>query len=174
MPKQSARQYYDELSDLVFGEEGNSKRANKIYDILEKRGYESWQIDQNIAAGLGLPSKEEFKKEHAKLNMTDEELRMIFDFSDVLSYNLTQFVIDIQSKKNELGGKLFAKKYILTSITCESYKYKNNRIITYEIEGPTSANDSRNKTYEYIVEYEVDKVSIGLPLDLDNCSDCTW
>ena len=114
---------------------------------------------------------EEFKKEHAKLNMTDEELRMIFDFSDVLSYNLTQFVIDIQSKKNELGGKLFAKKYILTSITCESYKYKNNRIITYEIEGPTSANDSRNKTYEYIVEYEVDKVSIGLPLDLDNCSD---
>jgi|TARA_R100001082_G_C4321298_1_gene141255 hypothetical protein len=62
MPKQSARQYYDELSDLVFGEEGNSKRANKIYDILEKRGYESWQIDQNIAAGLGLPDKEEFKK----------------------------------------------------------------------------------------------------------------
>ena len=61
MPKQSARQYYDELSDLVFGEQGNSKRADKIYDILEKKGYEYWKVDQNIAAGLGLPGKEEFK-----------------------------------------------------------------------------------------------------------------
>ena len=62
MPKQSARQYYDELSDLVFGEQGNSKRADKIYDILEKKGYEYWKVDQNIAAGLGLPGKEKFKK----------------------------------------------------------------------------------------------------------------
>ena len=62
MPKQSARQYYDELSDLVFGEQGNSKRADKIHEILEKKGYEYWRVDQNIAAGLGLPDLEEFKK----------------------------------------------------------------------------------------------------------------
>ena len=53
--------YYDELSDLVFAEQGNSSRANKIFDILDRRGFPTWSVKQNIADGLDLPGKEEFK-----------------------------------------------------------------------------------------------------------------
>ena len=57
-----SRKYYDELTDLVFSEQGDSKRANKIFDILERRGFPAYMVGQNISAGLGLPEKEDYKQ----------------------------------------------------------------------------------------------------------------
>ena len=62
MPKQSARQYYDELSDLVFSEKGSSKRADKLFNILDGLGYPSDTIMNAIDSGNKLPGKEKFKK----------------------------------------------------------------------------------------------------------------
>tara|TARA_R110002020_G_scaffold468015_1_gene691957 strand:+ start:27 stop:293 length:267 start_codon:yes stop_codon:yes gene_type:complete len=61
MAKQSPRQYYDELSELFFSEEGGSKRADKLFDILEGLGYSSDRVGDAIDSGIGLPSKEKFK-----------------------------------------------------------------------------------------------------------------
>ena len=61
MAKQSPRQYYDELSELFFSEEGGSKRADKLFDILEGLGYSSDRVGGAIDSGIGLPSKEKFK-----------------------------------------------------------------------------------------------------------------
>ena len=57
-----SRKYYDELTDLVFSEQGDSKRANKIFDILERRGFPAYMVEQSISAGRGLPEKEDYKK----------------------------------------------------------------------------------------------------------------
>ena len=57
-----SRKYYDELTDLVFSEQGGSKRADKIFDILERRGFPAYMVQQNISSGLGLPEKEDYKK----------------------------------------------------------------------------------------------------------------
>ena len=61
MGKQSPRQYFNELSDLVFSEQGSSNRADKLFDILEGLGYSSDIIMNAIDSGNSLPSKEEFK-----------------------------------------------------------------------------------------------------------------
>ena len=62
MGKKSPRQYYDELSDLVFSEKGSSKRADKLFNILDGLGYPSDSIMNAIDSGNKLPNKEEFKK----------------------------------------------------------------------------------------------------------------
>ena len=61
MGKRSPRQYYDELSELFFSELGGSKRADKLFDILEGLGYSSDRVGGAIDSGTGLPGKEEFK-----------------------------------------------------------------------------------------------------------------
>ena len=68
MGKQSPRQYFNELSDLVFSEQGSSNRADKLFDILEGLGYSSDIIMNAIDSGNSLPSKEEYgKKKFQKL-----------------------------------------------------------------------------------------------------------
>jgi len=55
MAQKSSRQYMQELYDLMMDGDGNSSRANKVFDILKGRGLDLGEVIENIESSTGDP-----------------------------------------------------------------------------------------------------------------------
>ena len=53
MAQKSSREYMVELYDLMMDGDGNSSRANKVFDILEGRGFDLSEVIENIESSTG-------------------------------------------------------------------------------------------------------------------------
>ena len=141
---------------------------NKWSSLPDKDCEELFYTKLGIPIPEDLHLWEEFKKTHSHPHFNEEELKILFNLPNI-SDNVNcirDLMANISKQQTELGGNMFALKYILTSVDIVEKKKYDTYVATifkYILEGPTSAVDPRTIRYIYIFQYKEDLCYIGLP-----------